>query len=135
MYAVFATVVTVLGYGLVFFGPKSLNDAVVPYTGWGAGNNYAFTLFFAFALIFVKRLPRREGIIWRFAIIAILLIYIFAGYLQMKKVGGHDFGNPYLRVSPLRPLWTMVIPAFWVMALLSPRVNKFCKSRDENHPA
>lgn len=128
MYAVFAVVVSVLGFLLIFLAPKSLNAAIVPFTGWGAGSGYMFTLFFVFALIFVKRVPRRTAITWRFAIIAILLISIFSGYLQMKRAGGNDFGNPYLKISPWQPVWTMVIPAFWVMTLLSPRVNKYYKS-------
>jgi hypothetical protein len=35
-------------------GPKSLKEAIVPFTGWGASTGYMFTLYFAFALIFPK---------------------------------------------------------------------------------
>lgn len=133
MYTVFATAATVVGYGLAFFGPKSLNRAIVPFTGWSAGSYYAFTLFFAFGLVFAKKLPQRPqlaGAIWRFAIIAILLLGIFAGYLNMRTSGGDNFGNPYLRISPAQPVWTMIIPAFWIMMLLSPRINRFYKSQE-----
>jgi hypothetical protein len=135
MYAVFAAVVSVLGCGLAAFGPKSLIEAIVPFTGWGAGTNYAFTLFFAFALIFAKKMPRRAGMIWRFAIIAILLISIFEGYQEMKRPAASDFGNPYLRISPLRPVWTIIIPAFWMLMLLSSRMKKFLMSRDASSAA
>lgn len=129
MYALFATVVSILHCGLVFFGPKSLNEAIVPFTGWGASTGYLFTLYFAFALIFLKTLPRQTGIACRFGIIAILLLDIFISWKVWQRSGGYDFGNPYLRTSPLQPIWTMLIPAFWVMTLLSPRISKYCKFR------
>jgi hypothetical protein len=129
-FTVFAAVVALLGNGLIAFGPKSLKEAIIPITGRAPGTNYMFTLFFACALIFAKRIPRQSGIVWRFAIIAILAIGIFGGLQDMKRAGGNDFGNPYLTISPLRPLWTIIIPILWIVALLSPRINKFLASRD-----
>jgi hypothetical protein len=132
MYAVFAALATILGLGLLAFAPGFVRDSVVPITGWGPGLNYAFTLFFAFALIFAKHIPRKTSIMWRFAIVAILFISIFSGYQAFQRAGVHIYGAPYVKMNPFQPVWTMVIPGFWIMMILSPRVKKYYLSRDEN---
>jgi hypothetical protein len=129
-YVTFATVVTILGIALVF-GPKSLNATLVPFTGWAPGLNYIFTLYFAYALVFGRNLPRRTTITFRFAIVAILLIGIFGGYQAVKRGGHADFHNPYLTVNQWQPLWTMVIPAIWILVLLSPRMRAYYNSQNQ----
>jgi hypothetical protein len=63
--------VTAIDYTLIFIGPKSIHEALVPITGWLASMSYSFTIFFAAALIYSPQL-RWRGI--RFAITGILFI-------------------------------------------------------------
>jgi hypothetical protein len=119
-YFIFATL-AIIGWAVAFFGPKSLKEAIIPYTGWVPGENYLFTYLPAHALVFAKTPSRRAFIMCRFAIVAILLIGIFGGYQP-------NFGNPYLKISQWQPIWTMIIPAIWIMVLLSPRMRRFYNS-------
>jgi hypothetical protein len=69
----------------------------------------------------------------RLGIITPLVLQIVAGLCEIALIRGNDFGNPYLTVSPWRPLWIVVLPVLWIAVLHSPRIAKFCESRDV-HP-
>jgi hypothetical protein len=123
VFAIFSVVVSILGFALPVLGPKNLWEAIVPFTGWSPNLGYVFGLFFTFALIYTK-LP-----LWRlrFGIIAPLSLQIIFGLLFMDKLPANNFNNPYLTVSPWRPVWTVIIPALWIAILLSPRLRRFGK--------
>jgi len=122
-FAIFSVVVSILGFALPVFGPKNLWEAIVPFTGWSPNIGYVFGLFFTFALIYT------HAPLWRlrFGIIAPLALQISFGLLLMDKLPANNFSNPYLTVSPWRPVWTVVIPALWIAILLLPRMGRFGK--------
>ena len=152
IFAICSLLVTVLSISLVFFGPEYFYRSIVPFTG-GVPLGYMFGLYFTFALIF-ERVPPVDSRplflpgmwkpwVWnfanwiqkrkaarpyaglRFGIVGPLIIQIFSGYMTWMMDDGNDHGNPYLRVSPWQPFWTMVIPALWILVLHLPRMNKF----------
>ena len=104
----------------------------MPITGWSACTGYMFSIYFIFSLILT---PNSHWRIIRFAIVAILLISMVLQIGDLSKIHGPDFGNPYLTVSPWRPIWTLVLPALWIAVLFSPRVKKFCDGRIEQQAA
>jgi len=114
LYGVFSIVVCVADMWLTFLGPESLKAKTVPFTGWGTSMPYLFGLFWVFYLIFGS--DRRY--IMRLALVAPLLIFIFMGVVQYAFPIGETFDNPYLRISPWRPVWTIVLPAIWIALLL-----------------
>ena len=120
VFAVFSTVVTVAGFVLTFLGPKRVSEAIIPFTGWSPNLGYLFGLYFVFALIF----SRREAL--RLGVVGPLLVQIVFGLVDLSRSGRENYGNPYLTVSPWRPVWTMAVPAIWVLVLYSPRMRKFC---------
>ena len=130
-FAVFSVLVAILGTALPIFGPKHLWEAIVPFTGWTPALGYMFGLFFTFALIYMK------SPLWvlRFGIIAPLVLQIIFGLLMMAMSPAKNFGNPYLTVSPWRPVWTVAIPALWIALLLSPRISRFGKAPDNSPTA
>ena len=131
VFATFSVLVTILGVALPIFGPKQLWEAIVPFTGWTPGLGYMFGLFFTFALIYSKSPP----FALRFGIIAPLVLQIIFGLLMMAMSPAKNFGNPYLTVSPWRPVWTVAIPALWIALLLSPRISRFGKAPDNSPTA
>ena len=131
IFAAFSVVVTILGGLLPIFGPKQLWEAVVPFTGWTPGLGYMFGLFFTFALIYLKS----PSFVLRFGIIAPLVLQIIFGLIMMAMSSAKNFGNPYLTVSPWRPVWTVIIPALWIAMLLSPRISRFGKAPDSSPTA
>lgn len=101
-------------------------------TGWGASTGYMFSIYFVFVLILVPVFRWRT---FRFAIVAILLMTMAFGIYNLCRNHGPDFGNPYLTISLWQPLWTLVLPAFWIAVLHSPRIKKFCEERIEQQAA
>ena len=135
-FAAFSLATTLVGYGLPVLGPKALWETIVPFTGWTPALGYSFSLYFIGALIFLDRTKhnrlRRVGMRW--AIILLLAVHIWSGHVGQKLSALNDFGNPYLIVSPWRFIWTQVVPAFWILVLLLPRVKKFTEQSDESQP-
>ena len=131
VFATFSVLVTILGGVLPIFGPKHLWEAIVPLTGWTPSLGYMFGLFFTFALIHSKSPP----FALRFGIIAPLALQIIFGLLMMAMSSANNFGNPYLTVSPGRPVWTVIIPALWIALLLTPRISRFGKAPDNSSVA
>jgi hypothetical protein len=106
---------------------ESFRAQLVPYTGWLASMFYAFTIFFAGALVY----QRQKRATMRFAGIALQLAFsIVFGILQMLQIGRETFGNPYLTISPWRAVWTIAIPCIWIAALYSPAMNRFCLEQE-----
>jgi len=154
IFAIFSLLATVFGFAVPIFGSKHLKEFLVPFIGWSPSVGYMFGLFFTFALIFMRvppmesrplilpgvwKPPMRSIVNWirqrqaaqpygflRFGFIAPLLLQMFGGFWSAMKYDGIDFGNPYLRVSPWQPFWTIGLPALWILVLFSPPMNRFC---------
>jgi Redoxin len=111
-FTVFATLVTVIDYTLTFYGPLDLQERIVPFTGWSASGPYTYTIFFA-VWYCIKREPRTlHPIAW------VLLMYICVGIIRALEPAREDFGNPWLTVSPWRPVWTIAIPTLWLAFII-----------------
>lgn len=125
-YTFFAAAVSFADLLLRPLTSESFRSQLVPYTGWSASGFYSFTLFFACLLIYQR--SARTSV--RFGIAIQLLLSIAFGSLHFFRSSTETFGNPYLTVSPWRPVWTMLIPCVWLAALYSPRMNHYCRRQD-----
>ena len=130
-YSVFAVVVTFADWVVLPLASESVRSRLVPYTGWVASMFYAFTIVFAFALIY----QRKKRNIVRFSITVQLLLSLAYGVFQFFQRTRQTFGNPYLTISPWRPVWTILIPCLWIILLHAPSMNHFCRQTDEQDPA
>jgi len=130
-YTIFAVLVTFADLILRPLAPESFRSGLVPYTGWLASMFYMFTLWFAVALIYQRRGRNRV----RFGVTLQLLVSITFGACQLFQAPGEAYGNPYLTVSPWRPVWTILIPFIWIIMLHTPRMNRFCRQTDAPHAA
>ena len=128
IFATFSVLITIFGLVLPILGPKHLWEVIVPFTGWNPALGYMFGLFFTFALVF------STSPLWvlRLGSITPLAMQIIVGLLEMAKPHANNFHNPYLTVSPWRPVWTVIIPALWIVLLLSPRISRFGKAPDNS---
>ena len=122
-YAAFVVISTLTGFVFLPFASEPFRASLIPFTGWVASGSYAFTIFFAFALIFQRQ---RRGAVRFFGITLQLLLQIGCGIYLLSQFGRPNFGNPYLTVSALQPLWTILIPAIWITLLHTPSINRFC---------
>jgi len=114
LFGLFAIPVCAADMWLTFVGPQTIKAATVAFTGWNASMPYLFGLAFAFSLVF----GRDHNFRLRLGIVGPLLVYVVFGVIEYALPRGQDFGNPYLQVSPWRPVWTVALPAIWSIVLL-----------------
>jgi hypothetical protein len=128
VYVVFVVAVMLTDFVFLRLASESFRASLVPYTGWLVSGNYGFTAIFALALMFQQQ--NRRAI--RFSITFILVIQIaFAIYTQSQS-GRPNFANPYLTISPWRPVWTILVPSIWIILLHTPGMNRFCRKTASN---
>lgn len=122
-YAIFATLTTILSFILPKILPKETWEQTIQYTGWSPAMVYMFTLFPIFTLIF--RYNQVKYI--KYAIILPLAIGICSGFQQQLLADERSTTtNPYLMVSQYQYIWTMLIPALWILVFLfSSKIMKF----------
>ncbi len=113
-------------------GPLHIKEAVIPYTGWSVSTSYSFV---AIALVFLMLGYHSSPFYSRKIIAFILCIGIIFGIADIESAFGvEDYGNPYLTVSPWRPVWTIIIPSIWVALLYTPGVNRYCEHLENKFP-
>ena len=126
-YTIFAVAVTFAGYLIHFFASGSVRAWLIPFTGWLACVFYSFSIYFAFALIY----RHQERNLVRWCITLQLLHQTMVGIFDAFRMGSQTFGNPYLTISPWRPIWAVLIPIIWIAVLHSPRMNQFCSRKSK----
>ena len=144
VFAIFSLVVTIFSIALPILGPKHLLEDIIPFTGWNPALGYMPGTIISFVIIYTKFPPlllppdkksmayrafhRIYTKTWfwlmRLGLIAPLALQIVFGLLVDDKLPANNFGNPYLTVSPWRPVWTVVIPAMWIAILLMAPQNR-----------
>jgi hypothetical protein len=117
----FSIVVTILDFWAHFIADDSVYAPLVKYVGWSPGNLYMFSIIIGISLCLTRRLRTRNWLVGLLAFWALFNAIQFA-----FERHGSDFSNPYLAVSPYRPIWTVVVPLVWGALLMTPRVTKFC---------
>jgi hypothetical protein len=126
-YVVFALAASALHLSGLF--APWLSSVTIPYTGWLGLTSYMFTLFFAISAILT---PQRNQI---YGVVALLGLGVLIGafdtfwYTLGPGAGAPDFGNPYLTYHPYRPVITVLLPASWLLLLISPSMRKWIKNR------
>ncbi len=113
----FASIATVLQYS----SPTSVNEALIPYTGWsGLAMPYSFLLFFlAYALGTLDPRTRHRMRLACLGLLALAAAWALAEWLFSG--GPHASDNPYLRISSWRPVWTVLVPVTWLAILYRTR--------------
>lgn len=120
-YTVFAVAVAIADFLILPLTSDRIRESLVPYTGWVASMSYSFTIFFSLAMIFQQE-GRRS---MRMTIAGLLALQIVFSSLSILGASGENFGNPYLTISPWRAIWTILIPAAWIMTFYLPRMNRY----------
>jgi hypothetical protein len=125
MFIYFCIAVSLFSYLSLFVLPKYIKEAIIPITGWGLGDLYLFPLIVAFGAMFRNR--DSIGFSMFYILHFMLFSFILFGAYDFYTYTGEFEGNPYLYHSPWRPFWTMGVPLFWMIVLLSPKVRSYFK--------
>jgi hypothetical protein len=129
-FAIFAAAVTFVGIAV-----RPLGALIVPFIGWSGGINYLNTLFFAIS----AAITRQRRLVW--GAVAMLAVFVAIDGVQTVRhlvsynESAQASGNPYLVVHDLRPVFTLVLPATWILLLSSPGMWRWmngapCGERD-----
>ena len=120
--------IAVLIFELCRMATGTVLSFTVPYTGWTIAFPYLFSVFFVFVTLRGPRLGKQAAI----KTVRILLVFaIVIGVVDfILGFGGDDFDNPYLRVSPLRPIFTIVVPGAWLLLINGKSVSSYCSAAD-----
>ena len=112
-YGVFAVSLTIFRLWIARYAVET-ELRLMPFIGSGIGFTYPMTLFFVALALICTRV--RES--FRLGIISMLLLQIvLEARLFFTSPWQPDFGNPYLRVSPWRVVWIVLVPALWAIVL------------------
>jgi MFS family permease len=125
----FSALVVVLDAVVQAIAPEFAEESI-QYTGWAASMPYLFGVIMG-TFLCVHRTTR--GRIWLLVYLAFSAVW--GGLEFWSDFGERDFENPYLRLSPYRPIWTVAIPLVWLVVLLSPRVKRYCSVKKREFPA
>ena len=104
-------------------GLLPLHKLLVPVTGWVGSAPYIFAIGMWPGLL--DRIgPRMDGPELRrhlkFSAGLLFFYAAFGAFMFARGGGGDETWNPWLRVSPWQPLWTVLVPAVWAAVLLRP---------------
>jgi hypothetical protein len=127
----FSFLVLILDIILNTFGSKELKESIIPITGWNMSTFYSTCAIIGF--FFILGLARNAFRIRNILILMLIFIILFGIYSFTESNGAYYSPNPYLSVSQWRPIWTMAIPALWILVLFSPRIKKYCLFLNETH--
>jgi len=124
VFVVFSFIETAISLCLQIFGSKQLKESIIPTTGWLFFMPYLVT-----SLTVASQLSGNIIISGRarsrYFNIGFLAFYMLIMTIEALITSGNDYNNPYLMISPWRPVWTIVLPAIWILVLLSPRIKRY----------
>lgn len=132
-FLVFCFIIPISGLVVQFAFPKEITDTIIPVTGWNMGLLYGFNLIIT---VGPMRNPNgRKGVLtMQYGNCLLLAIMLLFGVTDLVTYNGGYEGNPYLSHSPLRWIWTIATPTFWMLIILSPRIKNYFQSLTLKEP-
>jgi hypothetical protein len=122
-YIVFAVVASVVAISVCFVPP--LKEAVLPYTGWSGLSVYLFTLYFAVS----AALTQQRGKI--FSVLLLLGMALVFGFMDFSRrapgaaISPADAANPIAAHSSIRMIFSITLPALWIILLRFPSMKRW----------
>ena len=116
----FSIVVTAIDAVLFVPALRPLRESIVPVTDWVPSMPYLFALGVWPGWRTARSEDDYERQLQWFARLASLLLVMFAvfGVVSfMNRQDGVDSANPWVRISPWRPLWAVAVPIAWALVL------------------
>ena len=124
-FAIFSILITLLSFVLPAVLAKDIWEKTIQYTGWSPASTYMFCMVLIFSSIYLSKNPKHISPKW--GIVALLTLQIYSGLQRQLLVDNKSTTtNPYLMVSEYQYIWTILVPAFWILIiLLSPNIKRF----------
>jgi hypothetical protein len=110
---------------------EDLDESIVPYTGWNPGSDYRHILFFiVFSSFTIKN--HQKSILFIRGMSAVFIGFsLYDGVIDWTTISPEDFTNtnPYLRYDPLRPIFTIALPLFWMLIITGSQLNDYFNNK------
>ncbi len=119
------SIITVLTYLIVIlFFSSILSESIKPIVGNNIFIPYLLTCSFIAESMAGKSFlhPNLRS---NYTLIIFLLIYTAFKIYDFVAWNGEDLGNSSIINTEWQLVWTILIPAFWILVLLSPRIKKY----------
>lgn len=121
---VFSFIVTIIDLIVTLFFKSSVYESLKPYVGNGTIMPYLFTCTLIAESMAGKNFihPSIRSI---YTIIVFFLITLIFKIIDYQDWDGENYVNPYFMKNEWQPVWTILIPCFWIVVMLSPRIKKY----------
>jgi hypothetical protein len=131
----FSVVVVVPSILILIFAREQLYELLIPYTGWSPG-----LMYYVFITMLISAPPTslkteanssKGSLSIRYRIIFLLGIYLILGIFDWFDSAPEYYThtNPYLRYDPLRPIFAIVLPSFWMILIGLPLAKEFLRKQ------
>jgi hypothetical protein len=124
-FTIFAVVVTILQLSNLFSVIQDIRSFYFGKFGVLTNNSYMSALIFTVFLIFATKGIRPFGL--RFAIATFLLLAISLHCLKLLNI--IDDGGKFEKSGSVGLIWSIIIPAIWVIVIFSPSVSRYCSNK------
>jgi hypothetical protein len=124
-FAIFAVLVTVLQMSIFFLAKQDVRIFYSGKFGVNTGSSYMGALIFTCFLIFATKGIRPFGL--RFAIAANLILVLSLKCLVLLNI--LNDGDKFEKSGNVGLVWSIIIPAIWIIVIFSPAVSKFCRKK------
>lgn len=117
----------------LIFAREQLYEKIIPYTGWSPGFVY-----WVLAIIALQSTSKEKNdnlpvnsIKSRYKIVCLLGVYLIFGLVEWIDNTPEYFthSNPYLRYEPLRIIYSIFLPLFWILIIGWPLAKTFLKKQ------
>lgn len=124
VFFVFSLIVALTDIIDTFFLSSILSESIKPIVGNSTLIPYLLTFGFIAESMAGKSFlhPNLRS---NYTLIIFLLIYTAFKIYDFVAWNGEDLGNPSIINTEWQLVWTILIPAFWVLVMLSPRIKKY----------
>nr|WP_315143856.1 hypothetical protein [uncultured Flavobacterium sp.] len=105
----------------LIFAREQLFEEIIPYTGWSPGFIYGVLAFITLQKTSLE--PNENNLVnfvyIRYKAIFILGICLILGIYDWFDTTAEYYThtNPYLRYEPLRPIYAIFLPLFWILII------------------
>lgn len=119
----------------MFFAHEQLYEKIIPYTGWSPGLIYGILAVIAVQKTSIgtteNNLVNFTNI--RYKVVVLLGIYLIKGIYDWfdDTPEFYSHTNPYLRYEPLRPIYAIFLPLFWIIIIGWPLLIDFFRKKSK----
>lgn len=119
----------------LLFARVQFYEEIIPYIGWNPGFIYAVCAFIAVKKTSIATMDSTfenfRNI--RYKVVFLLGIYFLTGVYDWFNTTPdyYTHTNPYLRYEPLRPIFAIYLPLFWIFIIGLPLLKNFYSTKSK----